>query len=55
VRGNLRYAGNPDEYFAVIRASGAGVAAYARAIEYYGLAMVMEYGATFTSLAPARK
>ena len=46
-RGNLRYAGNPGEYFVVCRdaryASGALVA-YARAMMFHGFPMVMEYG-----------
>jgi predicted N-acetyltransferase YhbS len=44
-RGNLRYAGNPGEYFVVCRrpATG-GLAAYARAIMFHGFPMVMEYG-----------
>lgn len=63
-RGNLRYAGNPDEYFVVARTADGVINAYARAIEYYGLAMVMEYGyrpegieamlALFRHLAAAR-
>ena len=46
-RGNLRYAGNPGEYFVVCRdarhAAGALVA-YARAMMFHGFPMVMEYG-----------
>ncbi|HKN09153.1 MAG TPA: GNAT family N-acetyltransferase [Pseudomonadota bacterium] len=63
-RGNLRYAGNPDEYFVVARVADGAIGAYARAIEYYGFAMVMEYGyrpeaieamlALFRHLAAAR-
>lgn len=46
-RGNLLYAGNPDEYFVVARAAKPGRAdaeAYARAISFYGFPMVMEFG-----------
>jgi GNAT superfamily N-acetyltransferase len=44
-RGNLRYAGNPGEYFVVCRRVAAdGLAAYARAILFHGFPMVMEYG-----------
>lgn len=48
-RGNLAYAGNPREYFVVARAArsdgdGAGIAAYARAINFHGFPMVMEFG-----------
>lgn len=44
-RGNLRYAGNPGEYFVVARqAAGGARVAYARAIMFHGFPMVMEYG-----------
>ena len=44
-RGNLRYAGNPGEYFVVCRRTGVdGLVAYARAMLFYGFPMVMEYG-----------
>ncbi|MFI5353061.1 MAG: GNAT family N-acetyltransferase [Candidatus Binatales bacterium] len=43
-RGNLIYAGNPDEYFVVCRARDGRIAAYARAIRFYGFPMIMEYG-----------
>jgi hypothetical protein len=44
-RGNLRYAGNPGEYFVVCRRVAAdGLAAYARAMLFHGFPMVMEYG-----------
>ncbi|MGH7913259.1 MAG: GNAT family N-acetyltransferase [Candidatus Binataceae bacterium] len=44
-RGNLRYAGNPGEYFIVCsRDAAQGVAAYARAMMFHGFPMVMEYG-----------
>jgi predicted N-acetyltransferase YhbS len=44
-RGNLRYAGNPGEYFIVCRREGAdGLAAYARAMKFHGFPMLMEYG-----------
>lgn len=44
-RGNLRYAGNPGEYFVVCRRPETGaLAAYARAIMFHGFPMVMEYG-----------
>jgi predicted N-acetyltransferase YhbS len=44
-RGNLRYAGNPGEYFIVCRrATADGLAAYARAMMFHGFPMVMEYG-----------
>ncbi len=44
-RGNLRYAGNPDEYFIVCRRdAGDGLAAYVRAMLFHGFPMVMEYG-----------
>lgn len=43
--GNLRYAGNPGEYFIVCRrVAGNGLAAYARAMLFHGFPMVMEYG-----------
>lgn len=42
-RGNLRYAGNPGEYFIVAR-EGADVTAYLRAMRFHGFPMVMEYG-----------
>ncbi|HVA39704.1 MAG TPA: GNAT family N-acetyltransferase [Candidatus Binataceae bacterium] len=46
-RGNLRYAGNPGEYFIVCRRVAAdGLAAYARAMMFHGFPMVMEYGYT---------
>jgi GNAT superfamily N-acetyltransferase len=44
-RGNLRYAGNPGEYFVVCRRGAAdGIIAYARAMLFHGFPMVMEYG-----------
>ena len=43
-RGNLRYAGNPGEYFVVCRGLGGALAAYARAIIFHGFPMIMEYG-----------
>jgi predicted N-acetyltransferase YhbS len=43
-RGNLIYAGNPEEYFVLCRAGGGALAAYARAIRFYGFPMIMEYG-----------
>ncbi len=44
-RGNLRYAGNPGEYFVVCRAgASADLVAYARAMLFHGFPMVMEYG-----------
>ncbi len=43
-RGNLRYAGNPGEYFVVCRAPGGPIESYARAIQLYGVPMIMEYG-----------
>jgi predicted N-acetyltransferase YhbS len=43
-RGNLRYAGNPGEYFVVCRDTAGGLAAYARAMLFHGFPMVMEYG-----------
>lgn len=44
-RGNLRYAGNPREYFVVCRRDAAdAIAAYARAMLFHGFPMVMEYG-----------
>ncbi len=47
-RGNLLYAGNPGEYFVVCRSRAVHhdgqIAAYARAIRFYGLPMIMEYG-----------
>jgi predicted N-acetyltransferase YhbS len=43
-RGNLLYAGNPGEYFVVARAGDGRIAAYARAIHLYGIAMIMEFG-----------
>jgi predicted N-acetyltransferase YhbS len=46
-RGNLRYAGNPGEYFVVCRRVATdGLAAYARAMMFHGFPMVMEYGYT---------
>lgn len=42
-RGNLKYAGNPDEYFVVARRAGTAQA-YARAIAFYGFPMIMEFG-----------
>jgi GNAT superfamily N-acetyltransferase len=44
-RGNLRYAGNPGEYFVVCRRDRSDeIVAYARAIRLHGYPMVMEYG-----------
>lgn len=44
-RGNLRYAGNPGEYFVVCRRETSDeIAAYARAMMFYGFPMLMEYG-----------
>lgn len=43
-RGQLRYAGNPDETFLVAERGGA-VAAYARVVDLYGIHTVMEHGA----------
>ncbi|HVB83125.1 MAG TPA: GNAT family N-acetyltransferase [Candidatus Binataceae bacterium] len=44
-RGNLRYAGNPGEYFVVCRRDAADdLVAYARAMLFHGFPMVMEYG-----------
>jgi len=44
-RGNLRYAGNPDEYLVVCRRVAAdGLVAYARAMLFHGFPMVVEYG-----------
>ena len=43
-RGNLRYAGNPDEYFVVCRDLRGTLAAYARAMMFHGFPMIMEYG-----------
>lgn len=44
-RGNLRYAGNPGEYFVVCRRGAADrIIAYARAMLFHGFPMVMEYG-----------
>ncbi|HZO83025.1 MAG TPA: GNAT family N-acetyltransferase [Candidatus Binataceae bacterium] len=44
-RGNLRYAGNPGEYFVVARRPhDRAIAAYARAMMFHGFPMVMEYG-----------
>jgi len=45
-RGNLCYAGNPAEYFVVCRSHSRNgrIAAYARAIRFYGFPMIMEYG-----------
>jgi predicted N-acetyltransferase YhbS len=42
-RGNLRYAGNPNEHFIIARA-GSEIVAYARAMRFHGFPMVMEYG-----------
>jgi hypothetical protein len=42
-RANLRFAGNPDEHFVVCR-RGNVIAAYARAIWFHGIPMVMEFG-----------
>jgi GNAT superfamily N-acetyltransferase len=42
-QGNLRYAGNPGEYF-VVCGTGTQVRAYARAIRFFDYPMVMEYG-----------
>jgi len=43
--GNLRYAGNPGEYFVVCRAGASDdLVAYARAMLFHGFPMVMEYG-----------
>src|SRR5579863_1064500 len=41
--GNLRYAGNPAEHF-VVAHDALGIAAYARAMRFHGIPMVMEYG-----------
>jgi|SRR5579875_191340 len=45
-RGNLVYAGNPEELFVVARSAelNSPLAAYARIIRYFELPMVMEYG-----------
>lgn len=44
-RGNLRYAGNPGEYFVVCRrAASDHLVAYARAMRFHGFPMLMEYG-----------
>ena len=47
-RGNLRYAGNPGEYFVVCRRdtrdASDGLVAYARAMLFHGFPMVMEHG-----------
>jgi hypothetical protein len=43
-RGNLKYAGEPDEYFVVCRNAAGRVAAYARATLFHGFPMMMEYG-----------
>jgi predicted N-acetyltransferase YhbS len=43
-RGNLRYAGNPGEYFVVCRDPRGALAAYARAMMFHGFPMIMEYG-----------
>jgi predicted N-acetyltransferase YhbS len=44
-RGNLRYAGNPGEYFVVCRRETSNeIAAYARAMIFHGFPMLMEYG-----------
>ncbi len=44
-RGNLRYAGNPGEYFVVCRRDTSDeIEAYARAMLFHGFPMVMEYG-----------
>jgi predicted N-acetyltransferase YhbS len=44
-RGNLRYAGNPGEYFVVCRRHASDeIVAYARAMLFHGFPMVMEYG-----------
>jgi len=44
-RGNLHYAGNPGEYFMVCRRAAADrLSAYARAMIFHGLPMMMEYG-----------
>jgi predicted N-acetyltransferase YhbS len=42
-RGQLRFAGNPDEHFAVLE-EGGEIVAYARRIAFFGLARVMEHG-----------
>jgi GNAT superfamily N-acetyltransferase len=43
-RGNLRYAGEPDEYFVLCRDAAGTLAAYARATMFHGFPMIMEYG-----------
>ncbi|HEY2524991.1 MAG TPA: GNAT family N-acetyltransferase [Candidatus Binataceae bacterium] len=43
-RGNLRYAGNPGEYFVVCRGLGGALAAYARAMTFHAFPIIMEYG-----------
>jgi predicted N-acetyltransferase YhbS len=44
-RGNLRYAGNPGEYFVVCRRETSDeIVAYARAMLFHSFPMVMEYG-----------
>jgi GNAT superfamily N-acetyltransferase len=44
-RGNLRYAGNPGEYFVVCRCDTSDeIVAYARAMLFHGFPMVTEYG-----------
>ena len=43
-RGNLRYAGNPGEYFLVCRELNGALAAYGRAMMFHGFPMLMEYG-----------
>jgi len=43
-RGNLRYAGNPGEYFVVCRGLDGTLGAYVRAMTFHGFPMIMEYG-----------
>jgi predicted N-acetyltransferase YhbS len=43
--GNIRYAGNPGEYFIVCRRDTSDeIVAYARAMLFHGFPMIMEYG-----------